>query len=103
MWKVFRGDVEVAQAQEVFGAICVDQVGAEKVLQASGLAVGQGRTMPGVAGEIERINLYRLDDLVRLNGLAGGGSEARCKVDRSKRTFTLPAAAAEQHEPETEQ
>lgn len=93
MWKVIRGDVEVAQAQEVFGAICVDEKAA-KTIFGSVVAFSKGK-QDALRGDLGKGPLYDMADLVRFND---GG---KCSVDRPSRTYTLPAVVpVEQSETE---
>ncbi len=101
MWKVFRGDaegtnlqpVEVAQAQEVFGAICVDEASAKTIFGKAVIFVKGNQN--ALRGDLGKGPLYDIADLVRFND---GG---KCSVDRPSRTYTLPAVVpVEQSETE---
>lgn len=82
MWKVIRGESE-APAQEVFGAICVDEKAA-KTIFGSAVAFSKGN-QDALRGDLGKGPLYDMADLVRFND---GG---KCSVDRPSRTYTLPA------------
>lgn len=75
MWKVMRGDREVGEAIEAFGAICVTAETAEK----AGLS-----RLSAPRGELGEGPLYGLDELALANKVG------KCAVDRPGRTYTLP-------------